>query len=127
MYVYIYVYIYTYFCIYIYAYLHLCIDSYIYIYTYVSIETCSGGEKYFSAPEAMTTLTLPIATRSFTLTAWVRDNGMALGSSQPLVRKPLTTNPSHSCWAWYYPAIFKFGAHDFHSVLLFHRVLHTHT
>ena len=32
--------------------------------------------------------------------------------------KTLQTNPSHSCWGWYYPAAFRFGAHDFHSVTM---------
>jgi len=82
----------------------------------------------------LATLKLPVATRSFTLTAWVRDNGVAQGALQPLVRKLLATDPIHSCWAWYYPSVFKYGAHDYHSVLqhalqstLQHTLQHTAT
>jgi len=75
-----------------------------------------GGEAFFTAPMTLATLKLPVATRSFTLTAWVRDNGVAQGVLQPLVRKPLATDPIHSCWAWYYPSVFKYGAHDYHSI-----------
>jgi hypothetical protein len=51
---------------------------------------------------------------AFTLCSWVRAGPIAVGA--PILRKPLPKNPALSCWGWYYPSQFRFGAHDFHSV-----------
>ncbi len=51
---------------------------------------------------------------AFTLCSWVRAEPVALGA--PLIRKPLPKNPALSCWGWFYPSQFRYGAHDFHSV-----------
>jgi hypothetical protein len=52
---------------------------------------------------------------AFTLCSWVRAEPYALGA--PLLRKPLPMNPALSCWGWFYPSQFRYGAHDFHSVI----------
>ncbi len=62
----------------------------------------------------MLTIDPPVENSAFTFCAWVRADPIAVGA--PLLRKPLPMNPALSCWGWYYPSQFRFGAHDFHSV-----------
>ena len=57
---------------------------------------------------------------AFTLCSWVRAEPFALGA--PLLRKPLPMNPDLSCWGWFYPSQFRYGAHDFHSVVANNRM-----
>jgi hypothetical protein len=69
-----------------------------------------------SLPSSLPLLTIDPAVENsaFTLCSWVRAEATALGS--PLLRKPLPKNPALSCWGWFYPSQFRYGAHDFHSV-----------
>eukprot|EP00960_Hanusia_phi_P053816 762467-Hanusia_phi.AAC.3 len=48
----------------------------------------------------------------FTLTAWINPTSPVEGA---IIRKPMPSDTSLSCWGWYYPSLFKYGAHDFHT------------
>jgi hypothetical protein len=68
----------------------------------------------FHSSLPMLTIDPSVENSAFTLCAWVRAKPIAVGA--PLLRKPLPMNPALSCWGWFYPSQFRFGAHDFHSV-----------
>jgi hypothetical protein len=55
---------------------------------------------------------LPCA--EFTLTAWVDvlpTVDFAVVKRIPLLRKPMQTDPSLTCWGWFHAPEFRFGAH----------------
>jgi len=57
----------------------------------------------------------------FTLVAWVEVlPGIDLSSVNriPILRKPMQTDTSLTCWGWFHSPEFRFGAHDFHSLNL---------
>ena len=60
----------------------------------------------------MLTIDPAVENSAFTLCSWVRAKPSALGA--PLLRKPLPKIPALSCWGWFYPSQFRYGAHDFH-------------
>ena len=49
---------------------------------------------------------------SFTMSAWV---GRDVNKDEPfnILRQPMASIPELSCWAWYFPGQFRYGAHDF--------------
>ena len=49
----------------------------------------------------------------FTFCSWVRS--VPVSHPVPLLRKPLPKDPDLSCWGWYYPSQFRYGAHDYHT------------
>ena len=46
----------------------------------------------FTEAVPLVTLDLPVATRPFTMTAWIRDEGLEDGTFQPILRKPLSVS-----------------------------------
>jgi hypothetical protein len=76
-----------------------------------------GAETTFPVPLPLASLSLPVSRSSFTILAWVRIDAEALrgGRKIPLLRKPLSSNPDVSCWGFFFPSTFRFGAHDYHS------------
>lgn len=68
----------------------------------------------FHSSTPQLTIDPSVENSAFTLCSWVRADPIAIGA--PILRKPLPMNPDLSCWGWYYPSQFRFGAHDFHSV-----------
>jgi len=76
-----------------------------------------GSQTSFSKAKVLTSRDLKVAALEFTMTAWVRAEDESL-YARPLLRKPLRTNPDVSCWGWFYPSSFQFGAHDYHSTTM---------
>ena len=76
-----------------------------------------GAEMLFIAPMPLVSLSLPVSRGSFTILAWVSidQEELRASSSFPLVRKP-SSNPEVSCWGWFFPSTFSYGAHDYHSI-----------
>eukprot|EP00961_Rhodomonas_salina_P300329 3939684-Rhodomonas_salina.2 len=62
-----------------------------------------GPKSYFAAPSPKIALELPVAEGDFSLCAWVE----AGTSRRSILRKPLASDPSLSCWAWIYPSEFR--------------------
>lgn len=67
------------------------------------------------SPKLFLTVDPPVGLTDFTLSAWVKLPHRMQGRAC-LLRKPLATQRALSCWGWFHPAQFRFGAHDFHSL-----------
>eukprot|EP00281_Chroomonas_sp_CCMP1168_P015347 CAMPEP_0206217650 /NCGR_PEP_ID=MMETSP0047_2-20121206/3386_1 /ASSEMBLY_ACC=CAM_ASM_000192 /TAXON_ID=195065 /ORGANISM="Chroomonas mesostigmatica_cf, Strain CCMP1168" /LENGTH=491 /DNA_ID=CAMNT_0053640115 /DNA_START=218 /DNA_END=1690 /DNA_ORIENTATION=+ len=74
-----------------------------------------GRERYFAAPTLEPGLFLPVMRGEFTMTAWVQPEP-SHSTTRSLIRKYTRANSGLDCWGWYHPNVFKFGAHDFHSL-----------
>ena len=63
---------------------------------------------------ALGVVTLSFHCAEFTLTAWVDvlpTVDFAVVKRIPLLRKPMQTDPSLTCWGWFHAPEFRFGAH----------------
>lgn len=82
-------------------------------------EALLANSRSFESPLPLITVDLDITQSSFTIAAWVQKTIARLPSgvtTQAIIRKPMKSNRDLSCWGWFYPATFRYGAHDFHSV-----------
>ena len=59
--------------------------------------------------------TIPSA--EFTFAAWVDMLGDPSEMRIPILRKPMRTDQSLTCWGWFHAPEFRYGAHDFHSLI----------
>lgn len=79
-----------------------------------------GQRELFSGPLRLYTFQ-PRVTSPFTLSAWVEHPLASLLNTQPssdyfpILRQPMSSGRSLSCWGWFYPPQLRYGGHDFYS------------
>lgn len=74
-----------------------------------------GSAQTYTKSKPLSGLDLKISAEEFTITAWVEVIDES-HSDKSILRKPLHTHPELSCWGWYFPSKFYYGAHDYNSL-----------